>query len=197
MGSSAGPLCACLGNNHKTKAQNISPTPTLAFFISADAVCGQKDANFGSGSYLSRDQGDVLTSSSPRKSLLMNLLQKFAFVRPRSFSVALERENCLDTRMRSTIARAPRRPKSFKTPKSPEVPQWRGEGNAFDDRTHCLTHWSLDDCSGSCSSTDASCSVHRPQLLLRLQVLRPPTSCDRQRFSRQPRMTNGSGKMGL
>lgn len=38
----------------------------------------------------------------------MNLLQKFAFVRPRSFSVALGRENCLDTRMLSTIARAPR-----------------------------------------------------------------------------------------
>ena len=44
-----------------------------------------------------RDQGDVLTSSTHRKSLLMNLLQKVSFVRPRSFSVALERENCLDT----------------------------------------------------------------------------------------------------
>jgi hypothetical protein len=39
----------------------------------------------------------------------MNLLQKFTFLRWRSFSVALKRENCLDTPMRSIIARAPRR----------------------------------------------------------------------------------------
>ena len=39
----------------------------------------------------------------------MKLLQKLTFGRRSSFSVALGCENCLDTRMRSTIARAPRR----------------------------------------------------------------------------------------
>ena len=39
----------------------------------------------------------------------MNPLQKFAFLLRRSFSVALERQSCLDRQMRSTLARAPRR----------------------------------------------------------------------------------------
>jgi hypothetical protein len=30
----------------KAKAQHLKATPTLALFISADAACSQKDANF-------------------------------------------------------------------------------------------------------------------------------------------------------